>query len=41
MIPGGSKSVIDVCRFELEFLLGKEGLEELFALRSKEKKSMA
>jgi hypothetical protein len=41
MIPGGSKSVIDVCRFELEFVLGEDGLEELFALRSKEKKSMA
>ncbi|OGU26906.1 MAG: hypothetical protein A2X66_08305 [Ignavibacteria bacterium GWA2_54_16] len=33
MIPGGSRSVIDVCQFELEFVLGKRGLEELLALR--------
>ena len=37
MIPGGSQSVIDVCQFELEFVLGKRGLEELFALRGPNK----
>lgn len=33
MVPGGSQSVIDVCQFELEFVLGREGLKELLALR--------
>ncbi len=33
MIPGGSRSVIEVCQNELEFVLGGEGLKELLALR--------
>jgi Fe-S-cluster containining protein len=36
MIPGGSRSVLEVCRFELEFVLGSKGLKELLALRGSE-----
>ena len=29
MIPGGSRSVLEVCAEEFEFVLGKEGMDEL------------
>lgn len=32
VIPGGSNTVLDVCRGELEFVLGKEGLQEFIDL---------
>jgi hypothetical protein len=38
MVPGGSRSVIDVCHFELEFVLGKKGLDELLDLRGPDKR---
>ena len=37
MVPGGSQSVIDVCRFELEFVLGGGGVKELLAYREQKK----
>jgi hypothetical protein len=37
MVPGGSQSVIDVCRLELEFVLGIEGVKELLAFRDEKR----
>lgn len=35
MIPGGSQSVLDVCSWEFEFVLGSEGVRALRALAPK------
>ncbi len=39
MIPGGSRSVLDVCSEEIEFVLGVEGMTALRKLSSKDSKS--